>query len=228
MDIGPSEAEAFWTAFLRRLQERGLRGVKLVVSDAHEGLKAAVAKLRHASWQPPSALRRIPWPACKQAGRSWRPSSPPPSPRTTPTPPRASEALPSLVGVPAAPDRARCARWSPTVDGAAIDRPTLPSRRLMDDSEADVLAYMAFPAAHQPAALGPPAGAAQRRIKRRTIVVGLGAVLPTPHEAAITAWSAPSCSSSPMSGRSRHPLMILKNIAPLGETADVSLPVLAA
>src|SRR4051794_18099961 len=40
MDIGPSEAETFWTAFLRKLARRGLRGVKLVVSDAHEGIKA--------------------------------------------------------------------------------------------------------------------------------------------------------------------------------------------
>ena len=36
MDIGPSEAEPFWTAFLRKLARRGLRGVKLVISDAHE------------------------------------------------------------------------------------------------------------------------------------------------------------------------------------------------
>ncbi len=44
MDIGPSEAETFWTAFLRELTRRGLRGVKLVISDAHEGIKAAVSK----------------------------------------------------------------------------------------------------------------------------------------------------------------------------------------
>jgi len=44
MDIGPSEAETFWTAFLRKLARRGLRGVKLVVSDAHEGIKATVSK----------------------------------------------------------------------------------------------------------------------------------------------------------------------------------------
>ena len=37
MDIGPSEAETFWTEFLRKLRRRGLRGVKLVISDAHEG-----------------------------------------------------------------------------------------------------------------------------------------------------------------------------------------------
>jgi putative transposase len=51
MDIGPSEAETFWATFPRKLRQRGLRGVKLVVSDAHEGLKGAVAKLLHASWQ---------------------------------------------------------------------------------------------------------------------------------------------------------------------------------
>jgi transposase-like protein len=50
MDIGPSEAETFWTEFLRKLRRRGLRGVKLVISDAHEGIKAAVAKIANASW----------------------------------------------------------------------------------------------------------------------------------------------------------------------------------
>jgi putative transposase len=49
--IGPSEAETFWTAFLRQLARRGLRGVKLVVSDAHEGIKPTVAKVLDASWQ---------------------------------------------------------------------------------------------------------------------------------------------------------------------------------
>jgi len=51
MATGPSEAEPFWTAFLRGLTRRGLRGVKLVISDAHEGLKAAIAKVLKASWQ---------------------------------------------------------------------------------------------------------------------------------------------------------------------------------
>ena len=51
MDIGPSEAETFWTEFLRKLRRRGLCGVKLVISDAHEGIKAAVAKLMNATWQ---------------------------------------------------------------------------------------------------------------------------------------------------------------------------------
>jgi transposase-like protein len=51
MTVGASEAETFWTEFLRSLARRGLRGVKLAVSDAHEGLKAAVAKVLHATWQ---------------------------------------------------------------------------------------------------------------------------------------------------------------------------------
>jgi transposase-like protein len=42
MDIGASEAETFWTDFLRKLRRRGLRGVKLVISDAHEGIKPAM------------------------------------------------------------------------------------------------------------------------------------------------------------------------------------------
>ncbi len=51
MATGPSEAEPFWTGFLRSLMRRGLRGVKLVISDAHEGLKAAAAKVLKATWQ---------------------------------------------------------------------------------------------------------------------------------------------------------------------------------
>jgi transposase-like protein len=51
LDIGASEAAPFWTEFLRKLTRRGLRGVKLVISDAHEGLKAAVSKVLCATWQ---------------------------------------------------------------------------------------------------------------------------------------------------------------------------------
>jgi putative transposase len=51
-DIGPGEEEAFWTAFLRQLKERGLDGVQLVISDAHNGLKKAVQTvLTGATWQ---------------------------------------------------------------------------------------------------------------------------------------------------------------------------------
>ena len=51
MTVGNSEAEPFWTEFLRILARRGLRGVKLVISDAHEGLKAAITKVLGATRQ---------------------------------------------------------------------------------------------------------------------------------------------------------------------------------
>jgi putative transposase len=49
LDIGPLEAKTFWTAFPRKLARRGLRGVKLVVSDTHESIKATVRKSPSAS-----------------------------------------------------------------------------------------------------------------------------------------------------------------------------------
>jgi putative transposase len=51
LHIGPSEAETFWATFLKDLVRRGLRGVKLVISDAHEGLKAAIQRVIGATWQ---------------------------------------------------------------------------------------------------------------------------------------------------------------------------------
>jgi transposase-like protein len=51
MTVGHSEAEPFWVEFLRSLARRGLRGVKLVTSDAHTGLKAAISKVLSATWQ---------------------------------------------------------------------------------------------------------------------------------------------------------------------------------
>ena len=51
LHIGPSEAETFWSAFLKSLVKRGLRGVKLVISDAHEGLKGAITRVMNATWQ---------------------------------------------------------------------------------------------------------------------------------------------------------------------------------
>ena len=51
LHIGPSEAETFWSGFLRSLVRRGLKGVKLVISDAPDGLKHAIAKVMGATWQ---------------------------------------------------------------------------------------------------------------------------------------------------------------------------------
>ncbi|MCW2751873.1 MAG: transposase, partial [Aeromicrobium sp.] len=51
-DVGDTENEAFWTTFLRSLKDRGLGGVQLVISDAHSGLKKAIATtLQGTSWQ---------------------------------------------------------------------------------------------------------------------------------------------------------------------------------
>jgi putative transposase len=51
LDVGEAETEAFWRAFLRSLVERGLTGVQLVVSDAHAGLKKAIAQVLGSPWQ---------------------------------------------------------------------------------------------------------------------------------------------------------------------------------
>ena len=73
MEVGTSEAEPIWTEFLRKLTRRGLRGVKLVVSDAHEGIKAAVTKVLCATWQrwprPLHAQRARPCRQERAAGR---------------------------------------------------------------------------------------------------------------------------------------------------------------
>jgi putative transposase len=75
MEIGPSGAETFWTDFLRGLARRGLRGVKPVISDAHESIKAAVSKVMHATWQrcrPP--LHAQCHGPCRQEWPAGRPS----------------------------------------------------------------------------------------------------------------------------------------------------------
>jgi putative transposase len=51
LDGGAAETEAFWREFLRSLVGRGLSGVQLVISDAHEGLKQAIAQVLSAPWQ---------------------------------------------------------------------------------------------------------------------------------------------------------------------------------
>ena len=62
MQVGASEAEPFWTDFLRSLTRRGLRGVKLVISDSHEGLKKAAAKVLSSTWQRCRASCAMRWP----------------------------------------------------------------------------------------------------------------------------------------------------------------------
>ena len=105
--IGASEAETFWTEFLRSLARRGLRGVKLVISDDHKGLKAAATRIlaphgKDAACTSPATC--WPMPAAR-AGASSPPSSPPPSPRRTPTARRSSGARSPTSSGP------RCPSW---------------------------------------------------------------------------------------------------------------------
>src|SRR6202035_5024680 len=51
LGIGPSEAEPFWSSFIKGLVKRGVRGVKLVISDAHDGLRPAITRVLRATWQ---------------------------------------------------------------------------------------------------------------------------------------------------------------------------------
>lgn len=67
LGIGPSEAETFWTELLRSMRARGLGGVRLVISDAHTGLKAAIARVFEATWQ----RYRVHWMRNALAVRHW-------------------------------------------------------------------------------------------------------------------------------------------------------------
>jgi putative transposase len=162
MTIGASEAETFWTDFLRQLARRGLRGVKLVISDAHEGIKAAVSKIFTATWQRCRVhfMRNV----LAHAGKSGR------------------RVVSAFIGTAFAQDDAEAAsqQWRRIADQL---RPKVPKlARLMDDAEPDVLAYMTFPAQHRTKLHSTnPIERLNREIKRRTEVVGI-----FPNEAAIT------------------------------------------
>jgi putative transposase len=205
MDIGPSEAETFWTGFLRKLARRGLRGVKLVISDAHEGLKTAAAKVLGATWQ----RCRVHFARCAlaHAGKSGR------------------RVVAAFIATAFAQKDAMAARlqWRKVADQL---RPTLPKlAALMDEAEADVLAYMAFPPAHRAKLHSVnPLERLNGEIKRRTEVVGI-----FPNEAAATRLiGALLLEQNDEWAVQRARYMTLEAIAPLGEDAEVSLPILAA
>jgi len=162
MAIGASEAETFWTDFLRKLARRGLRGVKLVISDAHEGIKAAVSKVLNATWQRCRVhfMRNV----LAHAGKQGR------------------RVVSAFIGTAFAQDDAGAAKtqWRQVADQL---RPRVPKlAALMDEAETDVLAYMTFPAAHRAKLHSTnPIERLIGEIKRRTEVVGI-----FPNEDAIT------------------------------------------
>ncbi|MGH2618213.1 MAG: IS256 family transposase [Thermomicrobiales bacterium] len=155
VDVGPSEDGAFWLHFLRSLAARGLAGVQLVTSDAHEGLRQAIAAVLHgASWQRcrvhflRNALALVPKAAQHLVAATLR------------------------TGVAQPTPEAAQAQWRQVADGFRDHWPRLAD--LMDAAEADVLAYLAFPAAHWRQLWSTnPLERLNKELKRRTNVVGI-------------------------------------------------------
>ena len=200
MDVGPSEAETFWTEFLRKLARRGLRGVKLVVSDAHEGIKAAITKVLHASWQRCRVhfMRN----ALAHAGKTQR------------------RVVSAFIGTAFVQDDADAARtqWRQVADQLRIKVPKLAG--FMDDAETDVLAFMGFPKDHRAKIHSTnPIERLNGEIKRRTDVVGI-----FPNEAAITRLvGAVLLEQNDEWAVQRGRYMTLETIAPLSDDAIVKL-----
>lgn len=205
MAIGHSEAEVFWIDFLRGLARRGLRGVKLVISDAHEGIKASIAKVFSATWQRCRVhfMRN----ALAHAGKSGR------------------RVVSAFIATAFAQDThaAAKAQWRSVADQL---RPTVPKlAALMDSAEDDVLAYMTFPAQHRTKLhSNNPIERLNGEIKRRTDVVGI-----FPNEDAIMRlvgailleqtdeWSVQRC---------RY--MTLESVSSLSDNPIITLPAMAA
>ncbi len=205
ISIGVSEAETFWTDFLRSLARRGLRGVRLVISDAHEGLKAAVARVLHASWQRCRVhfMRNV----LAYAGRQGR------------------RVVAAFIGTAFVQDDAEAARtqWRQVADQL---RPKVPKlAALMDDAETDVLAFMSFPKDHRLKIHSTnPLERLNGEIKRRTEVVGI-----FPNEAAIIRLvGAILLEQNDEWAVQRARYMTLETIAPLSDDPLVKLPAVAA
>ncbi|HXI16153.1 MAG TPA: IS256 family transposase [Chloroflexota bacterium] len=152
--VGASEAEPFWTEFLRSLNRRGLRGVKLVISDSHEGIKAAAAKTLKATWQRCRVhfMRNV----LAYANKTQR------------------RMVSAAIGTVFVQETAETARkqWRSVADQFREKLPKLSA--MMDEAENDVLAFMGFPRAHWPQIYSTnPLERLNAEIKRRTNVVGI-------------------------------------------------------
>jgi hypothetical protein len=158
---GPSEAEAFWTDFLRSLADRGLRGVKLVIADDHKGLRAAARRVFNATHQ----RCRVHWMRNALAH--------------APTKQRTAVAA-MLKTIFAQETKADAEdQWNVVADALREKQPKLGA--LMDASREDVLAYMSFPREHwTQIASTNPLERVNREIKRRADVIGI-----FPNDAAI-------------------------------------------
>jgi len=205
MEIGTSEAEPIWTEFLRKLTRRGLRGVKLVVSDAHEGIKAAITKVLCATWQRCRVhfMRN----ALAHAGKSGR------------------RVVSAFIGTAFAQETAEAAstQWRTVADQI---RPKVPKlATIMDQAEPDVLAYMSFPKEHRTKLHSTnPIERLNGEIKRRTDVVGI-----FPNEEAISRLvGALLLEQNDEWAVQRGRYMTLETIANLSDDPFVKLPAVAA
>lgn len=154
LHIGPSEAETFWSTFLKSLVKRGLKGVKLVISDAHEGLKGAIRRVLGATWQ----RCRVHW---MRNALAYVPKG------------QQTMVAAALRQAFLQPDQESARRvWRQMADQFRARWPKLGA--LMDDSEHDVLAYMAFPTQHR-AKLHSTNSLERlnKEVKRRADVVGI-------------------------------------------------------
>jgi transposase-like protein len=201
MTVGHSEAEPFRDEFLLSLARRGLRGTKLVISDAHEGLKAAITKILSATWQRCRVhfMRN----ALAYAGKTQR------------------RIVSAWVGTAFAQHDAATARkqWREVADQA---RPRVPKlAQLMDDAEADVLAYMGFPIQHRAKLHSTnPLERLNGEIKRRSDVVGI-----FPNEAAaIRLIGALLLEQNDEWAVQRGRYMTLETIAPMSDDLAVIRP----
>jgi putative transposase len=154
LHIGPSEAEAFWSTFLKGLVKRGLKGVKLVVSDAHEGLKAAIRRVLGATWQ----RCRVHWlrNALAYVAKGQQ-----------------TMVAAAIRQVFLQPDQAAARQTFRHV--ADQLRPRWPKlATFMDESEHDVLAYLGFPVQHRAKLHSTnPLERLNKEVKRRADVVGI-------------------------------------------------------
>ena len=155
---GPSEAETFWTEFLRSLADRGLRGVKLVIADdhkgLHKGLRAAARRVFNATHQ----RCRIHWLRNALAH--------------APAKQRTAVAA-MLKTIFAQETKAEAeAQWDTVADALREKNEKLGA--LMGASRDDVLAYMDFPREHwAQIASTNPLERVNREVKRRSDVIGI-------------------------------------------------------
>jgi putative transposase len=154
LHLGPSEAETFWSVFLKGLVKRGLKGVRLVVSDAHEGLKAAIRRVLGATWQ----RCRVHW---MRNALAHVPKG------------QQTMVAAALRQAFLQPDQASARQvWRRVGDQLRPRWPKLAG--LMDESEHDVLAYMGFPAQHRTKLHSTnPLERLNKEVKRRADVVGI-------------------------------------------------------